>query len=330
MLNILIIDDDPDLLTLLKTFLETDQTMTVETADCFAAGSAAIKESRHDVYVIDYELDADKTGLELIEEAHSLGLAPLIMLTSINDDRLAESVITAGGCDFICKINLNMEHFSRAIKNNIRRANRISELKEERNSLLRKSYFDSLTGLVNRNYVNEELSQPQISNDEDTCSSILFLDLDGFKNINDDYGHAAGDEILKKVAERLVKSVQEQDIVARLGGDEFLIFMQPSASKANNQVVTSIISSRILRAISLPYEIHLESSNVHTTVSVTASIGIALFPDHSSDIKELIKLADQAMYTAKSLGKNQFVMHHSPAANEPPKRKAVAEFSARE
>lgn len=310
MLSILIIDDDPDLLVLLKTYLESDQSITVETVDSYAVGSAVIKECRHDVYIIDYELGGLNTGLELIQEAHQLNLAPLIMLTSYNDDRLAESAIANGGCDFICKINLNMDHFYRAIQNNITRAKRIIELKDERNSLIRKSYYDELTGLVNRTYINNELSQPQL-NDSESCSSVLFLDLDGFKNINDEHGHAAGDEVLRQVAERLVNSVQEQDIVARLGGDEFLIFMQPNESRSNNDIVTSIISSRILRTIAQPFRIDLEEANIHTIASITVSIGIALYPDHSNDFKELIKLADQSMYKAKSLGKNQFVLHYS-------------------
>ena len=308
MLKVLIIDDDSDLLVLLKTYLEEDNVMIIETADSYAAGSAAIKQCAHDVYIIDYELGSPATGLELIEEAHALELAPLIMLTSINDDRLAESVIASGGCDYICKINLNMDHFYRAILNNINRANRITELKEERSSLIRKSYLDGLTGLVNRVYVDEELSQPQITG-HGSCSSVLFLDLDGFKNINDEHGHAAGDEVLKQVSERLVNSVQEQDVVARLGGDEFLIFMQPNEDRPNNDIVTSIISSRIIRAIAQPFEIHLEDYNVHANVSITVSIGIALYPDHSTNLKDLIKLADQSMYKAKSLGKNQFVFY---------------------
>jgi diguanylate cyclase (GGDEF) domain len=319
MLKVLIIDDDPDLLVLLKTYLEEDKVMIIETADSYATGSAAIKQCAHDVYIIDYELNNQATGLELIQEAHKLGLAPLIMLTSVNDDRLAESVIASGGCDYICKMNLNMDHFYRAILNNISRANRINDLKEERSSLIRKSYFDGLTGLVNRAYVEEELSQPQI-NGNNSSSSVLFLDLDGFKNINDEHGHEAGDEVLKQVAERLVNSVQEHDVVARLGGDEFLIFMQPNEDRSNNDIVTSIISSRIIRAIAQPYKIHLEGSNTHAKVSITVSIGIALYPDHSSDLKDLIKLADQSMYKAKSRGKNQFVFYHPPLPEEPLKQ----------
>lgn len=322
MLQLLIIDDDPDLLVLLKTYLEANLSIYVETANSFAEGSKQIKECRHDVYVIDYELDNQNTGLDLIAQAHALGLAPLIMLTSVNDDRLADSVIAHGGCDFICKINLNMDHFVRAIQNNINRAKRMINLKEERNSALRKSYYDGLTGLVNRTYVNEELSEPQLAG-SDSCSSVMFLDLDGFKDINDDHGHAVGDEVLKQVAERLVNSVQEQDVVARLGGDEFLIVMQPNEDKSNNEIVTSIISSRIVRAISQPYEIHLEESNTHAIVSVTVSIGIAVYPDHSGDVKEVIKLADQSMYKAKSRGKNQFIFYHPLQAEEPTDHSAI-------
>ncbi len=323
MLEILIIDDDLDLTALLKVYLESDQSINVDIANSFATGSAALKECKHDVYIIDYELGGINTGLELIQEAHALELAPLIMLSSINDDRLAEAAIEYGGCDFISKINLNMDHFQRAIQNNIRRAERINTLKNERNSLIQKSYYDALTGLLNRTYLYEKLSLPQI-NETDSYSSILFLDLDGFKFINDEYGHAAGDEVLKQVAERLIQSVQEQDTVARLGGDEFLIIMRPNINKSSNDIITSIISSRIIRTIASPFDIHIDESNINVKLSITTSIGIALYPDHSTDLNELIKLADQSMYTAKSLGKNQFAIHSPKQTQTIVKREMTA------
>jgi diguanylate cyclase (GGDEF)-like protein len=308
MLKILVIDDDHDLLTLLKTYLETDPNTSVETANDFSSGINALEKCFHDVYLIDYELDGSHTGIDLIRKGYKLGLTPLIMLTSTNDDRLAESAIAAGACDFITKKNLNLGHLRRVIQNNITRSKRVETLLKERNSLLLKSHYDSLTGLANRYYITKTLQQP-CSNNINNHSSILFLDLDGFKNINDKYGHSIGDEILKQVATRLVKSVQETDIVARLGGDEFLIYLQPNDSHTDTHLITSVIATRIIHSINQPFIINFEDSNDQKIINLTISIGIAIYPEHSKDYEQLIKLADQSMYLAKSLGKNQFLFH---------------------
>jgi diguanylate cyclase (GGDEF)-like protein len=318
--KILIIDDDHDLLVLLKTYLETDSETIVETANNFSSGIKALEKSDHDVYLIDYELDGSHTGIDLIREGHNLGLSPLIMLTSTNDDRLADSAIAAGASDFINKTNLNMGHLRRAIQNNITRTKRIDTLIKERNSLLLKSHYDSLTGLTNRLYITEKLQQ-SFSEKTNSTSSVMFLDLDGFKNINDKYGHSIGDEILKQVATRLVKSVQDSDIVARLGGDEFLIYLLPNDQHSNTHVITSILATRIIQTINQPFNISFEDSDDHRNIKLTVSIGIALYPEHSRDYKELITLADQSMYLAKSRGKNQFIFYEPKNAtkslNEP-------------
>jgi len=119
MLNILLIDDDDELLVLLKTYLESKPNIKVDTANSYAAGVDAINARRHDIYIIDYELDNARTGMDLVVQAHALDLSPLIMLTSINDDRLAESAMLIGCCDFVCKMNLNLDDFYHAIQKNL-------------------------------------------------------------------------------------------------------------------------------------------------------------------------------------------------------------------
>ena len=270
----------------------------------------AIENSNHDAYLIDYELNSDHTGLDLIREGNKLGLAPMIMLTSMNDDRLAESVISSGGSDYICKHELNMQHLKRAVKNNISRSNRLKTIISERNSLLKKSHFDSLTGLANRSFVLESLPK-QIEDHPDKSVAILFLDLDGFKEVNDEYGHSAGDEVLKEVGERLITSVQQGDIVARMGGDEFLVCMASSENTESVHVLSSIISSRIIRSINQPIKVYSDERDCEMEVKISISIGVALYPEHSIDPSLLIKMADQGMYKAKSRGKNQFVMFHT-------------------
>ncbi len=314
MQKVLLVDDDRDILSLFKTYLEDNSEYYVDTADSFSTGLTALEKSSHDAYLFDYELDDNHTGLDLIKEGNKLGLAPMIMLTSLNDDRLAESVISSGGCDYICKDNLNMHHLKRAINNNICRSNRLKTLITERNSLLKKHQFDNLTGLVNRNYIIESLPK-QLDETKMNSFAMLFIDLDGFKDVNDEYGHSAGDAVLKEVGVRLVNSVQQNDIVARMGGDEFLVCLTSSEKAKSARILSSIISSRINRAIAQTIKVYSDERNCEIEVSVSASIGVALYPEHSSDHELLIKMADQGMYKAKARGKNQFVIFHSDDPN---------------
>ncbi|MFZ1979940.1 MAG: GGDEF domain-containing protein, partial [Smithella sp.] len=124
----------------------------------------------------------------------------------------------------------------------------------------------------------------------------MFIDLDGFKDVNDTLGHDAGDYVLKQVAKRLLSCVRETDTVARVGGDEFLII----ATEINNPENAAQIAEKVIHLISQP----IIFNGRQAVVSV--SIGIALFPDDSIDMDQLIKKADEAMYRVKKAGKNGF------------------------
>jgi diguanylate cyclase (GGDEF)-like protein len=128
--------------------------------------------------------------------------------------------------------------------------------------------------------------------------AVFFIDLDGFKFVNDNHGHQAGDHVLKEVAARLTKNVRQMDTVARLGGDEFLIILPV----IRNITIVGKISTKLIKAIQMP--IDWKNQNL----SVSASIGIALHPAHGTSTEELIKSADKAMYEAKKNGKNQYII----------------------
>jgi len=125
---------------------------------------------------------------------------------------------------------------------------------------------------------------------------VIFIDLDGFKEINDNNGHDAGDHVLKEVAQRLKCSVRQMDTVARLGGDEFLIVLP----KINDKSIVGKIGSNVIQSVRKP--IHWKGN----MLSVSASVGIALHPEHGNESEQLIKQADRAMYEAKRNGKNQY------------------------
>jgi len=131
---------------------------------------------------------------------------------------------------------------------------------------------------------------------KETHLALFFLDLDGFKKINDSLGHDAGDLLLQEVALRLTKYMRESDTVSRLGGDEFTIIID-GYSQVSDII---IVVNKILKELSTPFKIGERS------VYITASIGVSIYPDDGHDIQELIKNADTAMYAAKEKGKNRY------------------------
>ncbi len=161
---------------------------------------------------------------------------------------------------------------------------------------------DSLTDLPNRRLF-DELSTLSIATGkrERVSRAVLFIDIDGFKKINDSLGHAAGDQVLIMIAVRLLERVRESDIVARFGGDEFVVMLTENGdAKGAEKVATQIIE-----VISDPFDIG------GSTASVGASIGIAIFPNHGAYIEELLQKSDAAMYLAKKTGKNCYRLAHS-------------------
>lgn len=154
---------------------------------------------------------------------------------------------------------------------------------------------DSLTTLPNRSALLKRLTEIlHISKVEQLGFSILFLDLDGFKQINDSHGHEVGDDLLKSVAHRLSSVVQSKDCVARLGGDEFVVVLENISSADHVYKVAQRIRNKINEDFTIGY----------LTINVGVSIGVSSFPDDSIEIDTLLFLADKAMYAAKSLGKN--------------------------
>ena len=159
------------------------------------------------------------------------------------------------------------------------------------------AYYDALTGLPNRALLQDRLAKALASaRREKDKVALLFLDLDGFKTVNDSLGHSVGDLLLKEVAERLRKWAREQDTVARLGGDEFLIVL----TSVKDIPDAAVAAKRFMDAMNAGFVIQGHS------LSISCSLGISVFPSHGSDGEALIKNADAAMYCAKDRGRNNF------------------------
>ncbi|MGI6253292.1 MAG: diguanylate cyclase domain-containing protein, partial [Aminivibrio sp.] len=156
-----------------------------------------------------------------------------------------------------------------------------------------RAYHDSLTGLANRELFSLRLSEAIKTHDQ---VAVFFMDLDGFKRVNDTLGHDTGDLLLQEVARRLSLEVKEKNTVARMGGDEFTIVIPSPSSRAALETA----AGKILGKISLPVSI------AGSEISITASIGISLFPGDGVTVQDLMKHADIAMYAAKGQGRNRY------------------------
>lgn len=186
--------------------------------------------------------------------------------------------------------NGQIEHFVAVMED-------ITMQKEAKQQIQHLAYHDSLTGLPTRQLMMKRLEKALSSAlQEKEKVAVLFLDLDGFKSVNDNFGHAAGDELLKIATDKLRSCVRDNDLVARIGGDEFLIVI----TQVVGDTMLSSVATRMINTLSRPFNIN------NTEVSVSASVGIAMYPEDSQDPEELIKLADHAMYDVKRKGKNNF------------------------
>ena len=167
------------------------------------------------------------------------------------------------------------------------------------NELLEQAQRDALTGLPNRGCLNSVLEANIAASSAGTTPfSILFIDLDRFKGINDTLGHAVGDALLIKVAKRIQPLLRREDVLGRFGGDEFLLILPGS-----DEPSAILTTRRVLDAFSIPFEINGRA------LRITPSIGIALYPKHGDDIETLLKHADTAMYESKRLGRNAYTVY---------------------
>lgn len=176
----------------------------------------------------------------------------------------------------------------------------VQNLLELKRSLEHHAYHDALTGLPNRTLLADRLTQSLLRTDRNQALlAVCYLDLDGFKNVNDTLGHAAGDELLKEVARRFSKLLRGNDTVARLGGDEFVILFEDLKDTDD----LKLLLDRLLQNLNEPILLGNDIANV------SASIGVTLYPLDKNARKELLEHADLAMYHAKESGKSQYKLY---------------------
>lgn len=165
--------------------------------------------------------------------------------------------------------------------------------------LQRQALSDALTGLPNRRLLSDRLTQNiEAAKRSGNMLAVLYIDLDGFKLVNDSFGHNFGDVLLNRVAKRISSRIRKSDTLSRLGGDEFAVVVNNLKAKEAARALAQTLLDEIAR----PFEINGQE------ITIGASIGICIYPDHASDESELLQFADSAMYAAKRAGKNRAVL----------------------
>jgi two-component system cell cycle response regulator len=261
---------------------------TTEIAGSLATAIDALERQPFNCVLLDLGLpDAD--GLEAVKRVRTTapGVA-IVVLSGQEDETLALMAVREGAQDYLVKGRVDHNHIVRAITYAIER-------KQQEAVLVHQALYDGLTGLANRAQL---LSRIEIAisrnHRHDESSAVIFLDLDGFKPVNDQHGHAIGDRVLVEVARRLEQiASRRSDLVARLGGDEFVILCEDTTAEGAERIVAQIRS-----AVTRPIEI---SSGPPLTIGM--SVGVAIADTAAEAPTDLLRDADAAMYTDKAIRK---------------------------
>lgn len=243
--------------------------------------------------------------------ANSLSGAPLALMVTV------ATVFILGGAMLLLMLDAMAYNRESQLTQSLHQANH--DLRRANDRLQRKAFEDPLTGLPNRALFDDRLQHAvtrvarTLRNQNQAVSAksrervaVLFFDLDGFKPINDSFGHEVGDKVLRSVALRLQQSVRESDTLARLGGDEFVVMVEA----ADAQAVAMGVAQRLIESLRRPLIVDGKE------MSLSCSIGMAVFPDHDDAGQRLLACADAAMYTAKRAGGGTCVVYDQSMAGD--------------
>ena len=316
--RILIVDDQETTRFFVSETLQ-QAGFSVETVGSGAEAMKVIANSPPALVVLDVVMPG-MDGFEVCAEIRSrlsTRRLPVLMMTGLDDEDSITHAYDVGATDFINK------PFKRVVlSHRVRYMLRAQQIEDKIHQL---AYFDVLTGLSNRESFKDRLiNSVAVAKRHSRTLSILFVDLDDFKRINDMLGHSVGDMLLKEVAVRLLDSVRETDavvrnvdsdngLVARLGGDEFIILL-PEIGHADH---AATVARRILHSLSQTFSL------AGNEVFITPSIGISVFPQDSEAPEALLQHADAAMYCAKRAGKNLYKYYDESMNSEALRRHAI-------
>jgi two-component system cell cycle response regulator len=258
----------------------------VSRATTFAEAARRLSSACYDAILLDLILP-DIEGVGAVKAVLAIAPdVPLVVLSGLDDERLALEAVLNGAQDYLIKGQGDGALLRRAIRHAIER-------KRVERELSQLAKFDPLTGLPNRLLFRDRLAQAVQRIDRcDHVVALIFIDLDGFKAVNDRYGHTTGDRLLKAVAGRLCRLVRRTDTVARLGGDEFTIILEGLRHPGD----AARVAEQALRSLREPFELG------GVVIELGASLGVAI-ASHAAEIPDaLTQRADAAMYRVKACG----------------------------
>jgi len=273
--------------------------------DCMNAAEKHLAEHTVDIILLDLGLP-DAQGLGAIRRTRAVAPnVPLVVLTGLDDESMAVQALQHGAQDYLIKGQIETRALLRALRYAIERKAMESAALAMARQMAHAAEHDALTGLPNRMLLNDRVSQAIIAAPHHMKKvAVLFLELDGFKHINDSLGHPIGDKLLQSIANRLVECARDSDTVSRQGGDEFVVLL----SEVEQAEDAAIAARRMLQTVAECYSI--DRHDLH----VTASVGVSVYPDDGLDAETLIKNADTAMYQAKESGRQSYKFF-KPAMN---------------
>lgn len=254
------------------------------------------RRNHYDLIMLDLQMPG-MDGFQVMEklkEIETEGYVPVLAITAEPAHKLR--ALQSGAKDFISK-PFDLAEVTMRVHNMLEVRLSHQAAREHGKVLESWALKDALTGLANRRLLSDRMSVAIVhARRNKSAMAVMYLDLDGFKQVNDTLGHAGGDTLLKTVSGRLVATVREEDTVARLGGDEFVIALWHVTGPED----AARVASKMIDAIGQPYNI-----DGHT-LQLTTSVGVAIYPVHGEDEETLMKNADRALYAAKHAGKNSY------------------------
>lgn len=287
--RVLVVEDNPGDADLLQTDLEEQCDALVEVSTCVSEAEHSLTQQMFDIIITDLSLP-DARGTDAVRRLRRAApRSALLVRTGIADDALMRQMMRLGAQSYLLKNRRCPEQLRREVFMAVERAS-------DGERIRRLAHYDQLTGLANRLTLGERFNYAaSIARESGTEIGFINVDLDRFKEVNDMYGHEAGDALLRSVAGRLTAAVRDHDTVARLGGDEFALLLTNIASRPEVRVV----AERIVESMRAPFE--LEAA----TVTISASVGCACQPGARASLDKLMKKSDSHMYNAKRNGRDQ-------------------------
>ncbi|MES2366710.1 MAG: diguanylate cyclase [Pseudomonadota bacterium] len=294
--SILIVDDQAANVMLLEQMLQEAGYCNVSsTMDPYAVCTLH-RDNPYDLILLDLQMPG-MDGFHVMEDLRECeidGYVPILVLTAQPDHKLR--ALTSGAKDFVSK-PFDLIEVKTRIHNMLEVRLLYKQLEDYSRALESLALHDALTGLPNRRLLMDRLSLAIAhAHRNNRIMAVMYLDLDGFKLINDTLGHDAGDILLQMVADRLVAAVRQEDTVSRLGGDEFVIGL----AELNHADGVVNLVSKVIESVAQPYSIQGRD------VNMTASVGVGIYPTHGEQVGTLMKSADTALYEAKRAGKNVY------------------------